>query len=181
MKILEVSQKPQEKILRQKTEAFLFGKKGEVTVGKKSFSKNEVSALVQEMRKTMRQANGIGLSASQIGLSYRLFVAEVGAADGSKKFYAIFNPKLEKSESKEKILLEEGCLSIPRTFGEVERYKTVRLTGFDKFGRNLKIKAWGLLAHVFQHEIDHLDGKLFIDTAKKIHKILEEPSPANLK
>ncbi|MEK9173564.1 MAG: peptide deformylase [Patescibacteria group bacterium] len=177
MKILGIGQKLEEKILRKKTEEFLFGKKGEVAIGKKKLSNNEVTALIQEMKKTMRHANGIGLSANQIGLSYRLFVAEVGAQDGSKKFYAVFNPRLEKSEFKEKILLEEGCLSIPRTFGEVERYKTVRLTGFDKFGRSLKIKAWGLLAHVLQHEIDHLDGKLFIDKAKKIHKIPEEPSP----
>ncbi|TSC81598.1 MAG: peptide deformylase [Parcubacteria group bacterium Gr01-1014_20] len=175
MKIFEISQKSEEKILRKKTEEFLFGKKGEVTIGKKNLSKGEVAALIHEMKKTMRHANGIGLSANQVGLSYRLFVAEVGAEDGSKKFYAIFNPKIERSESKEKALLEEGCLSIPRTFGEVERYKTVRLTGFDKFGRSLKIKAWGLLAHVFQHEVDHLDGKLFTDVAKKIHKVPAPP------
>jgi peptide deformylase len=106
-------------------------------------------------------------------LNYRLFIAEVPAADGTKKFYAIFNPTFDKQENKEKILLEEGCLSVPKTFGEVERYKTVKLTGFNKLGKPVKIKAWGLLAHVFQHEVDHLDGKLFIDKAKKIHKLEE--------
>lgn len=175
MKILELGKKSEEKILRQKTEEFLFGKRGEISLGKKIFSKEEIEALIQGMKKTMRQANGIGLSANQIGLNYRLFVAEVPAQDGSKKFYAIFNPKLEKNESREKIFLEEGCLSTPKTFGEVERYKAVKLAGFDKFGRTLKIKAWGLLAHVLQHEIDHLDGKLFIDKAKKIYKATAPP------
>lgn len=171
MKILEVGSKKDEAILRRQTEKFTFGKKGEISVGKKTFNLKEIEELIREMKKTMHAANGIGLSANQIGFSYRLFIAEVPAADGTKKFYAVFNPILEKSENKEKILLEEGCLSVPKTFGEVERYKTVKLTGFNKLGKPIKIKAWGLLAHVFQHEVDHLDGKVFIDKAKKLHKL----------
>src|SRR3989344_5558254 len=112
----------------------------------------------------MRTAHGIGLSANQIGLNMRVFVAEVPDAQGGMKSYAIFNPKLEKF-SGEKIPFEEGCLSVPLTYGTVERAERVTLTGFDKNGGPVKIKAWGLLARVFQHEVDHLEGKLFIDKA----------------
>ena len=66
--------------------------------------------------------------------------------------------------------MEEGCLSVPEIFGEVERQEKIILEGYDKNGRKIKIKAWGLLARVFQHEVDHLNGKIFIDTAKNLHK-----------
>ena len=96
-----------------------------------------------------------------------MFVAEVPDSEGHLKSYAIFNPILEFSK-KEKAVMEEGCLSVPGKYGYVERFTDVKLTGLDKRGRNLKIKAWGFLAHVFQHEVDHLNGKLFIDRAKDI-------------
>jgi len=118
----------------------------------------------------MRVARGIGLSANQIGLSDRLFVAEVPDQDGVLKFYAIFNPVIEKY-SKDYDFLEEGCLSVPGSYGEVKRSLEVVLKGLDKNGKAIKIKAWGLLAHVFQHEVDHLDGKLFIDKAKEVHQV----------
>jgi peptide deformylase len=99
-----------------------------------------------------------------------VFVAEIPDAQGGMKFYAIFNPKIEKM-SEEKIPFEEGCLSIPFTYGTIDRSERVTLVGFDKSGKTLKIKAWGLLARVFQHETDHLEGRLFIDKAKNIQKI----------
>mgnify|MGYP003922156025 CR=1 FL=1 len=113
----------------------------------------------------MREANGIGLSANQIGLPYRVFVAQVPDLQGRLKFYAIFNPEIVKV-SKEKELFEEGCLSIPDKYALVPRYSHIVIKGFDINGKKIKIKAWGLLARVFQHEIDHLDGKLFIDRIK---------------
>lgn len=158
-KILVINSKKEEKFLRKGTEKIDFGK----------IERSELSSLILRMRKTMRLAHGIGLSANQIGLSLRLFVAEVPDSEGSLKFYAVFNPKLEKI-GKERVALEEGCLSVPDTYGLVERPSKVLLTGFDKNGRPLKIKAWGILARVFQHEIDHLDGKLFIDRTKQIYK-----------
>lgn len=157
--ILLVDNKKSEKFLRKKTAPFDF----------KKFTKKEIRELVARMRKIMREANGIGLSANQIGLEFTMFVAEVPDAGGGTKFYAVFNPKLEKI-SHEKVALEEGCLSIPGQFGEVERAEKVAISGWDKNGKTIKIKAWGLLAHIFQHEIDHLNGKLFIDKAKKIFK-----------
>ena len=116
----------------------------------------------------MKKADGIGLSANQIGLDFKVFVAQ---ADG--KFYAIFNPKILKS-SEERAAMEEGCLSVPEVFGTVIRPAKIVLEGFDKNGKKLKIKAWGLLARIFQHEVDHLNGKLFIDKAEKLYKAADK-------
>ena len=134
----------------------------------KKFTKKEITELIARMRRIMRAANGIGLSANQIGLPHNMFVAEVPDVDkGGTKFYAIFNPKIEK-RSKETAILEEGCLSIPGVWGYVPRAEQVTLSGFDRNGKPVKIKAWGLLAHVFQHETDHLQGKVFTDRTKEI-------------
>jgi peptide deformylase len=116
----------------------------------------------------MREANGVGLSANQIGLSWNMFVAEVPDNDGILKLYAIFNPRLEKVARAKKVIFEEGCLSVPKKYGRIERFSEVKLSGLNKLGKPVKIKAWGLLAHVFQHEVDHLNGKLFIDGALEI-------------
>lgn len=153
-----VNNKKEEKFLRKKTADFDF----------KQFTKKEIVGLVSRMRQIMRAANGIGLSANQIGLDFNMFVAEVPDVDqGGTKFYAIFNPKIEK-KSGETAVLEEGCLSIPGKWGFVPRAERVVLSGFDKNGKPVKIRAWGILAHVFQHETDHLQGKLFIDRTKKV-------------
>ncbi len=154
-----IGNKTEEKFLRKKTQDFDFAK----------FSKKETTDLLQRMKKSMHTANGVGLSANQIGLPLKVFVASVPDPDGrGMKFYAVFNPKIEKSLG-EKLLLEEGCLSIPGISGRVLRNERVTISGFDKNGKRLKIKAWGLLAHVFQHEIDHLNGVLFIDKAKETY------------
>jgi len=133
-------------------------------------NRKEIQALIKKMRETMRAARGIGLSANQIGLNHKVFVAEVPDEQGTLKFYTIFNPIIEKTMGT-KAYLEEGCLSVPRIYGEVERYEKVTLRGLDKNGKQLKIKAWGLLAHVFQHEVDHLNGVVFIDKAKRLHEL----------
>ena len=131
-------------------------------------SQKEIDELLRHMRRIMREANGIGLSANQIGLPHRLFVAEVPGRD-EIKFYAVFNPELEKIE-KEKVVLEEGCLSVPGVYGDVERPARLVLKGQDRRGKPLRIKAWGLLARVFQHEVDHLSGKLFLEKAKDVYR-----------
>jgi peptide deformylase len=153
-----VNNKKEEKFLRKRTADFDFNQ----------FTKKDISGLLSQMRQIMRSANGIGLSANQIGLDLNVFVAEVPDVDkGGTKFYALFNPKIEK-KSGETAVFEEGCLSIPGKWGYVPRSERVTLSGFDKNGKPVKIKAWGLLAHVFQHETDHLQGKLFIDRTKKV-------------
>jgi peptide deformylase len=167
--IWTIADKKREKFLREKTEKFVFSEKG-ATVAGKTFSRSQLNELIAEMRKAMKKANGIGLSANQIGLPYRLFVAEVRGAQGERKFYAVFNPELERMAS-EKAVAEEGCLSVPDAYGEVSRAAQVVLKGLDKNGKPLKIKAWGLLARVFQHEVDHLNGVLFIDKTKEIYHL----------
>jgi peptide deformylase len=156
--IVTVAQKKDEKFLRKKTVPFVF----------KNFDKKEINALVMRMRRIMHAANGIGLSANQIGLDFAVFVAEVPDSKGGTKFYAVFNPKIEKMQTGI-VSFEEGCLSIPGKWGDVERAEQIVLSGFNKMGKPVKVKAWGLLARVFQHEVDHLNGKLFIDRAKKVY------------
>lgn len=156
--IVTVTLKKDEKFLRKKTVPFVF----------KNFTKKEINELVMRMRRIMHAANGIGLSANQIGLDFAVFVAEVPGADGTPKFYAVFNPKIERME-RAIVSFEEGCLSIPGKWGEVERAEQIVLSGYNKMGKPVKVKAWGLLARVFQHEYDHLNGKLFIDRAKKVY------------
>ncbi len=159
-KILEVADKDNEKFLRAKTREFDFA----------GHSKAEIRDLVRRMRTMMKEADGVGLSANQVGLPYRMFVAQVPDGEGHMKFYAIFNPTLAKL-SKEMETIEEGCLSVPETFGPVERHYRLILEGQNVDGKKMKIKAWGLLARVFQHEVGHLDGGLFIDKAKELHKV----------
>lgn len=158
LKILTIEDEKNKKFLSQKTRDFNFGE----------FKQKDVTRLINQMKKIMQEAGGIGLSANQVGLPYRLFIAEAPKKN-TKKFYVIFNPKIEKT-SDQKIDLEEGCLSVPGVYGLVPRYKKIVLSGFNRYGKPIKIKAWGLLAHIFQHEIDHLDGKIFLEKAKKIIK-----------
>ncbi len=113
----------------------------------------------------MQEYEGIGLSANQIGLDVKVFVAKI-----ENKFYAVFNPEIIQT-SKEVITMDEGCLSVPGLFGSVERPAKVTIKGIDPVGKPIKIKAWGLLARVFQHEMDHLNGKLFIDKAKQVERV----------
>ena len=157
--ILKIEDKGNEKFLRQKTVRFDF----------KEHSPKEIRTLVKSMRETMKKADGVGLSANQIGLPFRMFVAQVPNAQGKPKFYAVFNPEITKI-SKETEILEEGCLSVPETWGPVERHYRLTLTGEDVNGKKLKIKAWDLLARVFQHELDHLNGGLFVDKARELRK-----------
>ncbi len=163
IKILTIQNKKDEKFLRKKTASFDFSK----------FTRPEISDLVKRMREAMRIGNGIGLSANQIGLPLRVFVAQIPKneeSDEPSKFYAIFNPEITKFSEK-KITMEEGCLSVPEVFGEVERPEKITLEGSDRYGKRIKIKAWGILARVFQHEMDHLNGILFIDRAKNVYPI----------
>jgi len=157
--ILKIEDKNNEKFLRQKTVKFEF----------KEHSLKELKALVKSMRETMKRADGVGLSANQIGLPFRMFVAQVADANGKPKFYAIFNPEITKITTEMEIL-EEGCLSVPEVWGPVERHYRLTLAGEDINGKKIKIKAWGLLARVFQHEMDHLNGGLFIDKAHELRK-----------
>lgn len=154
MRVLTVENEKDEKFLRQKAAEFDFEK----------FSKKEIEEMLREARKIMREKDGAGLAANQIGLDMRFFIAESPILNGRRKFYAVFNPKIEKT-SEEKETDMEGCLSVPGIWGEVKRYKKITAAGQDKKGKKVKIKVNGFMARVFQHEIDHLNGILFIDKA----------------
>lgn len=154
-KILLLGVKEDAVTLRQKTADFDFSR----------FTKKEIRTLVRDMRATMKSAAGVGLSANQIGLNLAVFVATVEG-----KFYAVFNPKMVKA-LKETHNLEEGCLSVPGQYGLVTRPSKIWIEGKNADGKKIKIKAWGFLARVFQHEIDHLNGVLFVDKTKKIYTL----------
>jgi len=168
--ILTTDNKKDEAFLRARTLPFVFEDTGMMRVGDVKITVKDLTVLVAKMKKVMLAANGIGLSANQIGLPYQLFIASVPTNQGETKFYTVLNPQIEKSGG-ENVTLEEGCLSLPDTYGDVSRAKQLILTGYDKLGRPLKIKAWGLLARVFQHEVDHLNGKLFIDRTKHVRHV----------
>jgi peptide deformylase len=113
--------------------------------------------LVDDMIETMRAAPGVGLAGPQIGVVERIFVYEVEDDVG-----AIVNPTIV-SRSPETQVDDEGCLSLPGLLYPVERHSSVRVEGLDRAGEPISKEAEGLLARVFQHEIDHLDGVLFVD------------------
>ncbi len=150
-------------IATKESEAFL-RKKTKVIVDPSSITRG----FIGDMKKTMIAANGIGLAANQIGDDRRLFVAI-----HSRKFYVLINPEIIKVSSEEDEM-EEGCLSVPLVYGPVKRASKVTIQGTDLRGKLIKIKAVGLLARIFQHEMDHLDGKLFIDRAKGTYRIEPE-------
>lgn len=114
--------------------------------------------LLDDMVETMYEARGIGLAAPQVGISKRVIVVDIG--DGP---IALINPRLEELEGEE--LGSEGCLSIPGIIGEVKRAQKLVARGVNEQGLKVRIPADGLLARVFQHEVDHLDGRLFTDLA----------------
>ena len=124
-------------------------------------SSKEIKETIKEMRRVMAASGGIGLSANQVGLEWRMFIASY-----RNKFYSIFNPVITK-HSAEKEEFEEGCLSIPETFIDVPRYSWIILEGLDHNGKKLKIKTSGIMARIFQHELDHLNGKLITDYKKQ--------------
>jgi len=136
--------------------------------------------LIQEMRQTMKAGHprGIGLAAPQIGMSIRLFVAEINyTKTKTGQFYACINPEIV-SQSKETEEIEEGCLSLPNITGTSTRKKTITITYLNEYGKKMKTKARGLLSCIFQHELDHLNGILFIDKAKNIRERISPLSPS---
>lgn len=116
-----------------------------------------VQQLVMEMTKLLRASQGIGLAAPQVGENLRLCLIEI-----ENELFVLFNPVI-KSLSGKRILSEEGCLSFPGKFLPVERYEKIKVKALDSAGKKQVIRARGLFARALQHEIDHLDGELFID------------------
>lgn len=130
----------------------------------------ELQALIDDMVETMREAPGVGLAAPQVNVPWRVIVVEFGDEEDDAippRLYVVVNPEVIRA-SKESMIGTEGCLSIPNVLGEVERATAVTVKGYNRRGQPVRIKAEGWLARIFQHEIDHLDGVLFVDRAERV-------------
>lgn len=128
-----------------------------------------VRKAASDMLETMYEAPGIGLAAIQIGLPLRMLVIDVAKDDEPKAPQIFINPEI-LSSSDARAIYEEGCLSIPDYYAEVERPASVRVAYFDETGAKKEVEAAGLLATCLQHEIDHLNGVLFIDYLSKLKR-----------
>ncbi len=124
----------------------------------------KINKLIDDMIETMYASLGAGLAAPQIGISKRIIIID-GEDDG---LLVLINPVLIKKEGK--VNEEEGCLSVPGIYSNVERYETVTVEGLDRNGEKIRIKKDGLMGKALQHEIDHLEGLLFIDRISKIKR-----------
>ena len=129
----------------------------------------KIKNLMDDMLETMYAAPGIGLAAVQIGILKRIIVIDLSKEGEKKKPIFIVNPEII-SKSSDLVSYEEGCLSIPNQFAEVERPNTCKIKFLDYEGNKKELEAEGLLATCIQHEIDHLNGILFIDYLSKLKK-----------
>jgi peptide deformylase len=137
----------------------------------KSFGE-DLQVLIDDMVETMQAANGAGLAAPQIGVLERVIVIQLPEDEEnpqSGKLFALCNPQIVRADGEEEG--DEGCLCLPGYVGEVKRATSVTVKAQDRRGRKMRIKAEGFLARVFQHEVDHLDGILYIDRVESPDKI----------
>jgi|TARA_B110000003_G_scaffold266771_1_gene294217 peptide deformylase len=130
---------------------------------------NEERSLMDDMLDTMYNAPGIGLAAIQVGVPKRIIVMDISRDEDKKEPRYFVNPVI-KNRNKEKAKYEEGCLSVPDQFAEIERPNTCEVEYLDYHGKKQLLKADGLLATCIQHEMDHLEGILFIDYLSKLKK-----------
>jgi len=149
---------------------------GDPVLRKKSLPLKKVTLtqaeFLSKMARLMYDDEGVGLAAPQVGLNAAMIVVDIG-----KGLYKLINPKIIKAQGSQ--VNQEGCLSVPGVCIKIRRAKNIELEALDEEGKPLSIQAEGLLACVFQHEIDHLNGKLIVDYATllekiKIAKILKE-------
>jgi peptide deformylase len=130
----------------------------------------EVVKLVDHMAETMYSAPGIGLAATQVGVSKQVLVADIAPRRPESELIVLINPEIVAAEGE--VIFEEGCLSVPDYQAEVKRYEKITVRGLNLKGEEVEIEAEGLLAVVLQHEIDHLNGMLFIDRLSKLKRDL---------
>lgn len=154
MALLEIKKYP-EKILKEKTAPV-------VDIN------SSIQRLIDDMIETMYAAKGVGLAANQVGVSKRLCVIDISAADEKTPLIVLINPEIV--ERKGSIEDEEGCLSIYEYRAKIKRAEEVLVKGFDRKGKPIEIAGGDLLARALQHEIDHLDGLLFIDRLSPIKR-----------
>ena len=129
----------------------------------------DLQNLMDDMLETMYAAPGIGLAAIQVGIPKRVIVLDIAQKDGPKNPMFFINPEIIK-KSENNSIYEEGCLSVPGQFAEIVRPEKCYLKYLDYYGAPKELKAEGMLATCIQHEIDHLEGILFIDYLSKLKK-----------
>ncbi len=150
--------------IRKLPDPVLRAKAGEVTE-----VTDELQRLIDDMAETMYAAPGIGLAANQVGVLHRLIVFDVSHREGGPRdLQVILNPCITAGEGE--FIREEGCLSVADFSAEVKRHARVKVKGLDREGKPLEITGEGLLAVVIQHEVDHLDGILFIDRISRLKR-----------
>ncbi len=138
----------------------------------------KLKKFIQDMYETMYEENGVGLAAPQVAVSKRLAVLDV--SDKQNEPFVIINPEIIEKDGEE--MMEAGCLSVPHTYDKVPRATKVKVRAQDETGKFFEIEGTGLLSHCLQHEIDHLDGKLYIDYLSPLkRRMLIKKMEKNLK
>ena len=127
------------------------------------FVNKKLRSFIEDMVETMYESDGVGLAAPQVGLSQRIIVLDDGNG-----LLELVNPEITKKEGSQIGL--EGCLSVPGYYGNVDRYDKITVKALDKYNKKKIIKAEGFLARILQHEIDHLDGVLFVDRLSRLKR-----------
>lgn len=130
----------------------------------------KLQSLIDDMAETMYSAPGIGLASNQVGEPCRLFIFDISPKDQPRKLVVVINPKIVEREGS--VTSEEGCLSVVDYSAEVKRAQCITVEGLDREGNPITIREEGLGAVVLQHEIDHLDGTLFIDHLSRLKREL---------
>ncbi len=156
-------------------------------VPKNDIAKPKIQNLIKTMKKTLAKENdGVGLAAPQIGISLRIFIVSgkifVDYESETKEIpqdLAFINPRIVKSSRKTETL-DEGCLSVRPWYGKVKRSEKITVRAYNEKGEIFERGASGVLAQIFQHEIDHLNGILFTDTATDLREMPENPNEHNL-
>ncbi len=139
------------------------------------FIDGSIKKLIDNMLETMHSASGVGLAAPQVGMPLRVIVIRIPEQED----IALINPAIVRRRGER--LVNEGCLSLPGYVGEIKRAESVTAKGHDRNGKEIRIKADGLLAQALEHEIDHLNGVLYIDQLEDMDKLRKiEPEEAQL-
>lgn len=141
-------------------------------IKKEEFGSVTLGETLDNMRRALKtQEDGVALAAPQIGISKRIFIVSPKAfSEGEERQYVFINPVITK-RSLDKKLMEEGCLSVRWWYGKIRRASRVTVKAQDETGKEFTMKGKGLIAQIFQHEIDHLDGILFTDNAKELQEL----------
>jgi len=130
---------------------------------------DDIQKLIDDMAETMFEEPGMGLAATQVGRDERLFVYNTSKDEKEREYEVVINPEIISSQGSQ-VIEKEGCLSVPDYKANVKRYASVTVSGLNREGEPVDLEAQELLAAVFQHEIDHLNGILFIDRISSLKR-----------